>query len=101
MSVSVGLLVTLEARPGRQDEVAKFLEAGQALVEEEPGTVTWYAVRMSETTFAIFDTFTDEEGRQAHLGGEVAKALGEIASDMLAVPPDIQSVDVIATKPVH
>ncbi|HVV24368.1 MAG TPA: antibiotic biosynthesis monooxygenase [Pseudonocardiaceae bacterium] len=98
MSVHVGLLVTLEAKPGRQDEVAQFLEAGRALVEQEPETVSWYAFRLNETTFGIFDTFPDDDGRDAHLSGQVAKALGQVSDDLLASPPDIQPVDVLAAK---
>lgn len=98
MSVHVGLLVTLEAKPGRQDEVAQFLEAGRALVEQEPETVSWYAFRLTETTFGIFDTFPDDDGRDAHLSGQVAEALGQVSDDLLASPPDIQPVDVIAAK---
>lgn len=98
MSVQVGLLVTLEAKPGREDEVAKFLNDGLAIVEGEPGTVTWYAIRQSDTTFGIFDTFRAEEGRQAHLSGQVAAALGQIAGDLLATPPSIVPVDILASK---
>lgn len=98
MSVQVGLLVTLEAKPGREDEVAKFLNDGLAIVEGEPGTVTWYAIRQSDTTFGIFDTFQAEEGRQAHLSGQVAAALGQIAGDLLATPPSIVPVDILASK---
>lgn len=98
MAVDVGLLVTLEARPGRQDEVAAFLHDGLALVQDEPQTVTWYAFRLGETTFGIFDTFAGEDGRQAHLTGRVAQALGAIAAELLASPPDIRPVDVLAVK---
>ncbi len=98
MTVHVGLLVTLEAKPGRQGEVAAFLEAGRALVEAEPATVSWYAFRVTETMFGIFDTFPDDDGRDAHLSGEVAKALAQISDELLASPPDIQPVDVMASK---
>ncbi|MGH3567004.1 MAG: putative quinol monooxygenase [Pseudonocardia sp.] len=98
MTVQVGLLVTLEAKPGKEDEVAKFLNDGLAIVEQEPATITWYAIRQSATTFAIFDTFVDEHGRQAHLSGQVAAALGQIAGDLLASPPDIRKIDILAVK---
>jgi quinol monooxygenase YgiN len=98
MTVKFGLLVTLEAKPGKADEVAAFLRGGLAIVEREPGTATWYAIQQSENTFGIFDTFGTEDGRQAHLSGDVAKALGEIAGDLLASPPDIRPVDVLAAK---
>ncbi|MGH3621124.1 MAG: putative quinol monooxygenase [Sciscionella sp.] len=98
MAVSVGLLVTLEAKPGREDEVAKFLNDGLAMVQQEPDTLDWYAIRLSQTTFGIFDAFPHEDGRQAHLSGRVAAALGDIASELFASPPDIKPVDVLASK---
>jgi quinol monooxygenase YgiN len=101
MNVHVGLLVTLEAKQGRQDEVAQFLEAGRTLAEGEPQTVSWYAFRLTETTFGIFDTFADDDGRDLHLSGQIAKALGEIADDLLASPPDIQPIDVLTSKLGH
>ena len=96
--VTVGLWVTLEAKPGKETEVADFLRGGQAIVEGEPGTVTWYAVQLGATTFGIFDTFADDSGRQAHLSGEGAAALGQIAPELRASPPDIRPVDVLAVK---
>lgn len=98
MGVTVGLLVTLEAKAGREDEVAAFLDGGLALVEQEPGTVTWYAFRQDATTFGIFDTFGTDDGRQAHLSGAVAAALGQVAGDLLASPPQIRPIDVLAAK---
>ena len=77
MSVDRGLLVILEAQPGKEDELAAFLTQAQPLAAAEPGTVTWYAFKLSDTTFGIFDTFSDEDGRQAHLNGPVATALGQ------------------------
>ncbi len=98
MTTNVGLLVTLEAKPGREAEVAKFLEDGKALVEQEPQTLVWFGIRLSETSFGIFDAFASDDGRQAHLSGEVAKALGQITPELLAGPPDIRPVDVLADK---
>lgn len=95
--VKLGLYVRLEAAQGKESEVADFLEQGRALVEEEPGTTVWYAIRMGSSTFGIFDAFEDESGRDAHLNGEVAKALGD-NSDLFAEPPSIDKVDVIASK---
>lgn len=97
MTVTVGLLVLLEAAGGKEDEVASFLEGGAALVADEPGTVTWYAFRTGPTSFGIFDTFGTDDGRQAHLSGAVAAALGEIAGTHLASPPDIRPVDILAS----
>ncbi len=96
--VTVGLWVPLEAKPGKEQEVADFLESGRALVDEEPGTTAWFAVRLGPTSFAIFDVFDDESGRDAHLSGKVAEALMAKADDLFATPPDIQKVDVIEAK---
>jgi len=98
MDVSVALLVTLEAKPGKEEDVKEFLESGLALVEDEPETITWYAFRAGERTFGIYDTFEGEDGRQAHLSGAVAQALGKVADDLFAAPPDIRPVDVLAAK---
>ena len=96
--VSVGLLVPLHAKPGKEEDVAKFLEGGQALVVDEPGTVAWFAIRLGPSEFAIFDVFEDESGRQAHLSGKVAEALMAQAPDLFAQPPEIRQADVIASK---
>src|SRR6476469_708403 len=93
-----GLLVRLEAKPGKEAEVESFLKSGLAIVEEEPATTAWFAIRMGPSTFGIFDTFPDESGRQAHLNGRVAAALMAQASDLLAQPPSIEQVDVLAAK---
>ena len=98
MSVTVGILVLLEAKSGKGDELAAFLHAGRQLALAEEGTVTWYAFKISETRYAIFDTFADQDGRTAHINGEVAKALGTITDDLLAGEPSIQPVDIIAVK---
>jgi quinol monooxygenase YgiN len=98
MSVTVGILVLLEARSGKGDELAAFLEAGRQLAIAEEGTVTWYAFKISETRYAIFDTFADQDGRTAHINGEMAKALATITDDLLAGEPSIQPVDIIAVK---
>ncbi len=96
--VNVGLLVRLEAKPGKEDDVAKFLDSGLQIVQGEPGTVTWYAIRLGPSTFGIFDTFADDDGRQAHLNGQVAAALGENADALLSQPPTIEQVDILAVK---
>jgi quinol monooxygenase YgiN len=98
MSVKFGLLATLEAKPGRGDELAAFLEQGRELAVAETGTVTWYAFRISQTTYGIFDTFDDEDGRAAHLNGEIPAALGQVAADLLAADPDITPIDIVAVK---
>jgi len=96
--VTVALLVRLEAKPGKEEEVESFLNSGLALVEEEPDTIAWFAIRMGPTTFGIFDAFPNESGRLAHLSGKVAAALMEKASDLFSEPPSIEKVDVLAAK---
>src|SRR5271155_4619900 len=96
--VKYALFVMLEAKPGKEQEVEDFLRGGLALVEQEPGTVTWYAIRLGPATFGIFDTFEDEAGRQAHLEGKVAAALMEKAGELLAKPPKIEKIDILTAK---
>lgn len=98
MAIDRGLLALLEAKPGKEAELAAFLEQGRSIAVEEAGTVTWYAFRVNDTTFGIFDTFADEDGRQAHLNGRIPQALGQVGPDLLASDPDIRPVDVIAVK---
>lgn len=96
--VTVGLWVRLEARPGRENDLEAFLRSALPLVEAEPATVVWFAVRLSPTAFGIFDAFPDETGRRAHLTGRVAAALGEHATTLLASPPILEQLDVLAVK---
>ena len=96
--VVVGLLVTLEAKPGKEDDVAAFLKRALPLVEDEPQTTAWFAVRLASSGFAIFDAFPSEAGREAHLTGPVAAALMENAPELLATDPRIETVDVLADK---
>lgn len=96
--VSVALLVRLEAKPGKETEVADFLRQGLPLVEEEPDTVAWFGIQLGPSTFGIFDAFPDDSGRQAHLAGRVAAALMAKAADLFAQPPAIEKVDVLAAK---
>ncbi len=96
--VKTALLVRLEAKPGKEKDVESFLESGLAIVLEEPATIAWFAIRMGPSTFGIFDAFPDEAGRQAHLTGRVAAALMANAAELLAEPPVIEKVDVIAAK---
>jgi quinol monooxygenase YgiN len=96
--VKLGLFVRLHAKPGKEAELASLLEGGLGLVEQEPGTPLWFAVRFDASTFAIFDAFNDEAGRKAHLTGRLAAALLAKAPDLLAKPPVIEQVDVIASK---
>jgi quinol monooxygenase YgiN len=96
--VKVGLFVRLEAKSGKEAEVESFLRGGLPIVEAEPATIAWFAIRLGPTTFGIFDAFPNEEGRQAHLSGRVAAALMAKASDLLSQPPVIEKVDVLAAK---
>ena len=96
--VTTGLIVRLEAKAGKEEDVAAFLLDAVPLVEDEPETVAWFALRTDTSSFAIVDVFPDEAGRQAHLGGAVAAALAEQAAELLAAPPRIEQVDVLAAK---
>jgi len=92
------LYVRLEAKPGKEQEVADFLVSALPLVNQEPDTIAWFALRMSPNVFGIFDAFPNEQGRDAHLNGAVAKALMAKASDLFAKPPEIHKMDVLADK---
>src|SRR6476469_5052020 len=96
--VKVSLFVRLEAKPGKADEVAAFLKQGLQMANQETTTPVWFALRLGPSTFAIFDAFNDDAGRNAHLNGPIAKALMAKAGDLLAKPPDIQKADVIGAK---
>ena len=96
--VKVGLYVRLEAKAGKEDEVEQFLKSGLSIVQGEPNTIAWFAIRLGPSTFAIFDAFPDENGRQEHLSGQVAAALMEKSAELLSSPPTIEKVDVIASK---
>jgi quinol monooxygenase YgiN len=98
MTIDRGLLALLEAKPGKGEELADFLRQGRELAVAESGTVTWYAFKLSDTTYGIFDTFEDEDGRQAHLNGQIPAALGEVGPDLLAKDPDIRTTDIVAVK---
>lgn len=94
----LALLARLEAKPGKEKEVGDLLKAAVELARAEPQTRRWYALQLSATTFGIFDTFDDEAGRQAHLEGPIAKALMQKADELLAVPPVIEKVTLLAVK---
>lgn len=96
--VKLALYVPLEARPGKEEEVAEFLRSALPLVDAEPGTIAWFALRLGPSTFAIFDAFPDEDARGAHLSGPVAAALMAKADELFAKPPAIHKLDVIADK---
>jgi quinol monooxygenase YgiN len=96
--VNAALLVRLEAKPGKESDVAKFLRDGLAIVDAEPATTAWFALQLGPSTFGIFDAFPNEAGRQAHLSGRVAAALMARASELFSQPPSIEKVDVLAAK---
>jgi quinol monooxygenase YgiN len=96
--VSTALFVRLEAKPGKEDEVANFLKSGLSLVQQEPATIAWFGIRLGPSTFGIFDAFPDEAGRQAHLNGKVAAALMAKAGELLSQPPSIEKIEVLAAK---
>ncbi len=95
---NVALLVTLEAKPGKEAETAAFLKSALPLVNAEPDTVAWFGIQLGPSTFGIFDAFPDDSGRQAHLSGKVAAALMEQAPVLFSSPPTITEVDVLAFK---
>ena len=96
--VTTGLIVRLEAKAGKEEQLTAFLVDALPLVQNEPETVAWLAVRTGVSSFAIVDAFPDEPGRQAHLAGAVAAALTERAGELLATVPEIEQVDVLAAK---
>jgi quinol monooxygenase YgiN len=96
--ISLGLFVRLEAKPGKEKEVAAFLKQGLQMANQEPTTELWFALRLGPSTFGIFDAFADESGRQAHLNGPIAKALMANAPDLLAAPQSIEKTEILGAK---
>lgn len=96
--VTVGLLMRLEVRPGKEADLVHFLERELEMVRDEPATTAWFAIRLGPTTFGVFDVFPDENGRRAHFAARAAAALRARASELLAQPPDIEMLDVLAAK---
>jgi quinol monooxygenase YgiN len=96
--VKTALWVKLDAKPGKEKEVADFLKSGLAIVNQEPATTAWFAVQIGPSSFGIFDAFPDDAGRDAHLNGQVAAALMAKAGELLANPPSISKVEVLAAK---
>ena len=98
MTVTLGILALLEAKAGKGDELAEFLKAGRELAVAEEGTVTWYAFKISDTSYGIFDTFATSDARTAHINGQIPAALAQVSADLLARAPDIQPVSLLAVK---
>jgi quinol monooxygenase YgiN len=97
-TVKLGLFVRLESKPGKEAEVEKFLLGGLSLVQQEPGTTVWFALRLGQSTFGIFDAFANETGRQAHLAGKVAEALFAQAPELFSQAPTVEKLEVLASK---
>ena len=95
---TVGVLAVVEAKPGKERDLENFLKSALPLARAEPGTVRWYALKLGPSTFGIFDTFADQTGRDAHLQGEIARALFAKADELLSKPPQIQQPDILAAK---
>jgi len=98
MTVTLGILALLEAKAGKGEQLAAFLKAGRDLAVAEQGTVTWYAFKISDTSYGIFDTFATGDARTAHINGQIPAALAEVSADLLARAPDIQPVSLLAVK---
>ena len=94
----LALYVPLKARPGKEAEVEAFLKLGAEMSKKEPGTVTWYGLNEGGGRYSVFDTFNDEAGRDAHLNGEIAKALMAKASELFAEAPQIHKINILADK---
>src|ERR1700730_7276930 len=97
---AIGLFVMLEARAGKEADAEAFLKSAQPLALKEKGTLKWYAIKLSSGKFGIFDTFANEVGRNAHLSGDIAKELGARASELFAVPPQVQKLEILANTPL-
>ena len=98
MTVTLGILAMLEAKPGKAGKLEAFLRAGRELAVAEEGTVTWYAFKISDTSYGIFDTFATGDARTAHINGQIPAALAEVSADLLARAPDIQPGSLLAVK---
>ncbi len=96
--VNVGLFVRVEAKAGKEADVRRFLVDALALANRETTTPMWFALQIAPATFAIFDAFEDDAARRAHLEGPIASALMASTSELLATPPHIEMIDVLAAK---
>ncbi len=96
--VKYAIIARVEAKPGKEDAVEQFLKSALPLAEDEKETVSWYALKIGPSIFGIFDTFNDEAGREAHLNGKIAAALMQHADELLAKPPIIEKVELLAVK---
>jgi quinol monooxygenase YgiN len=94
----LAIFLQMEAKPGKEKDVEEFLKSAEPLAEREPGTLTWYGIKLAPGHYGIFDTFADENGRNAHLTGEIAKAIAARASELFAKPPEIAKLEILASK---
>ncbi len=98
MTVTLGILALLQARPGKGGALAELLEEARELAVAEEGTVSWYAFKISDTSYGIFDTFATDDARTTHINGQIPAALAKVSADLLASDPDIRLIDVLALK---
>lgn len=98
MTVTLGILALLEAKAGQGGKLAEFLKEARELAIAEEGTASWYAFKISDTSYGIFDTFASDGARTAHINGQIPAALAKVSADLLASDPDIQPVDILAFK---
>jgi quinol monooxygenase YgiN len=96
--IKLAFVARFEAKPGKEEEVARFLEQATEMAQKESTTVSWYALRLSDSTFGVFDTFNNEDGRQGHLNGPIGMALMAKAPELFSSPPSIEPVDVLGFK---
>jgi quinol monooxygenase YgiN len=96
--VTVGLLATLNAKSGREDDLASFLKNALPLAQDEDDTIAWFAIKINSATYGIFDVFPGPEGRQSHLDGPIAAALMDNADDLLRSPPALKPIVVLAAQ---
>ena len=96
--VKLAFFARFEAKSGKEEEVAKFLETALDMARKEPTTINWYALRLSPSTFGVFDTFDDENGRQKHLNGPIGQALMAKAPELFSAPPSIEPVEILGSK---
>src|SRR3974390_3798775 len=96
--VKLAFFARFEAKPGKEEAVRKFLETALDMARKEPTTISWYALRLSPSTFGVFDTFNDEIGRQTHLNGPIGQALMANAPELFASAPSIEPVEVLGSK---
>ena len=92
------MFVRLEAKPGKEEEIVQFLQVGLGMAQQEGTTPVWFALQLGPSTFGIFDAFSDEDGRRAHVNGPIAQALGANAPKLLAQAPSIERIEVLGAK---